>query len=377
MFTPAPIFAPLFDRLDLKNKRIMVLYNPEAGLYLLNRGVPPTDIFFAYDTRVKAAFLGKLGVPESNFVQIDPVKRSFPLPVKIDVFVTNPPYTDNSQGAVSIYRKVLENCLSYNPEALAVVCPRELLRSPQCAALRNRLIDDFEISYLRYLSDEDWEGQQVKIGTLAFVCKRNNGGSKNTLVVNTIGNTFQQNLKATRVAVEVGRKVELMELVNRIQTQASLKFHGNGKDTIIAPAVDRISVSGTYTITPNPVSVPADSVDVNKVVIGYFRTNALVVVPKGVGVQPKHRFLPVSSEAEAQKWCDYLKTTLIQLIAAYSRTGKTADSAQFSLIPCIDLSQFPVVNDGVLRQHFGIDDTLWQIIEDEYKWAQANMNTGF
>jgi hypothetical protein len=289
---------------------------------------------------------------------------------KIDCWVTNPPYTDGTTSRCAIYPQIIENCLNRSPEAVAIICPTELFKSRAYVDLRNKLLNNYNVTYVKYLSPPDWLKQQVKCSTLGFVANKSNG-EYSTTVDSATGGQYQIDLRSTPIIVDF-EDYRLAELIIRIQTSRKWQFKGTSGTKTTALCVTTIFTSGNFG-TALLKDVPTNSLGFYKVVIGYLRSNVVLLVPPEVGVggvlrdkrATGHRYINFENKALAIKFRDYLNTSLIRLIANFSRTSTTADAPQFYLIPHVDLNQFDEVNDDTVNSYFKVEPNVANIIYEK------------
>ena len=114
IYTPQLLVNKVLSNIDLENKSVLVLFNVEFVIELIETyNVPPENIMFYSDHKNKTNLVNRFGVKYIDTLEIE---------MKFDVVVGNPPYTD---GQKLLYAKFFERALDIS-NLVAFVMPVNL-----------------------------------------------------------------------------------------------------------------------------------------------------------------------------------------------------------------------------------------------------------
>jgi len=123
LYTPKELVQKIIQDIDIKNVKILVLYNPEFVISLVQNNVDPESITFFSDHVNKNKLMSKFGV-----LCIDVLEKD----MKFDRIIGNPPYQDGTVegGQNKIYNQISKSALSHLKDdgEIAFVTPASVLK---------------------------------------------------------------------------------------------------------------------------------------------------------------------------------------------------------------------------------------------------------
>ena len=360
--TSRPIVEAILDSVIINDRPILVLYNIEFVISLiLNYNIVPEQITFFADHKNKVKIARKLNVNSVTSME-DINMKSRP------VLLTNPPYTNGEQDASEIYTEIISTCIDkFDPIAIGAVTPENMINGGQKKkTLRDKILKTHGLKTVRFLNQtRDWQGK-IKVDTALWVTEENYTG--NTVVTSRHFDQSYIVSKPLSEYVDEGTQV-IHDWLQNAQTADKIKLR-TGKKTERTGA--QIKISKDY--KDNWVAEPGYEYTSHntewRVAFGYMRCNTCAVVPPGIGIPGKYRYLNFgSSESNARKFASYMNSEPIRFILKLTYTSRTLDNPQLSHVPLIDLTQFKSINNQALYQYWNIDATtqseIRSIVGDE------------
>lgn len=141
IYTPQPLVNEVLSNLDLENKSILVMFNVEFVIELIETyKVSPLHITFYSDHKNKANLVDRFGVKYTSILEKE---------MKFDVVVGNPPYTD---GQKLLYAKFFEQALDI-ADLVAFVMPVNLDSNHDKLKFHNHRVQKHLLNLSDNLSD--------------------------------------------------------------------------------------------------------------------------------------------------------------------------------------------------------------------------------
>ena len=155
--TPKDLTIDILSKLDLQDKKILVLFNPEFVISLVELyNIPASNIIFYSDHLNKNLLVSKFNVKYIKELETT---------MKFDVIVGNPPYQDNkekkSSGTNNLWPLFIEKSIDLLNENghLAFITPatwmrksRDILRKKELGGSKRVLTDFFQPNNLIYVN---------------------------------------------------------------------------------------------------------------------------------------------------------------------------------------------------------------------------------
>ena len=115
IMTPVELCQEIINQLDVNNKSILVMFNPEfVNELVFTYGIDPANIYFMGDEgevgRKYGIVKNKMGVPDSNIIYWnpnDPILTKEEFGMKFDLCLLNPPFSKTNEGKTSGKRSVV------------------------------------------------------------------------------------------------------------------------------------------------------------------------------------------------------------------------------------------------------------------------------
>lgn len=385
-FTPDSVVFPLINQIDnISEKTFAVLYNIEITSYLVEKGANPDNITFFSDCDVRTRASQSL---ELETVNIGDNFEGFNNMKKFDVIITNPPYTKmsgNNKGN-NIYQDIINKIYTKCNE-LIVICPESFLSGKSFLKIRKEICSFFNnINNIKFLTSNDWLGQNIAIRTIGFHCNKDN--KEQTTIISDQGNYSISFKDFDYTLINLGDNSNFVQKVLEHQSLNKFKLYEGTRKT------EKIDIPNTYGIKKISCKNKCETIhgfgsyelfndgyfsqkvmENPKVVFGLAQTNAVIPVDKNIGIPNKYVYINCASFNEANKLADYFMTKFIQLVAFKNRTSKGLNSPQLAFVPVIDMNQFDEINDEVIYNYFGIDEEMKKYIENELENIKKERNT--
>lgn len=355
VFTPRVIVEAICNQ--FQHQEYLVLYNIEFVISLVyTYKIDPKNIMFYSDHANKTAIAQKLGVKyETNLDNI--FMKSRP------VMLINPPYTNGESDASEIYTHIIDNCINkFNPIAIGGVTPENLINGGQKkAALRKKIFKKYGLKDLRFLNQKrDWGGK-IKVDTIFWVVEEGYYGptvvtSRHSDIPYTVSNTLSEYID--------GATQDVHDWLLRIQTANKISLKMPKKTGHAGPQI-KISKDGidNYFVEQGQEFYSHNTEW--RVAFGYMRCNTCAVIPPGVSIPGKYRYINFgTNESNARKFASYMLSEPVRFIMKLIYTSRTLDNPQLAYVPHIDVNQFNCIDNNVLYQYWNVDPTVQQFIHD-------------
>lgn len=345
--TPKNLVDDIISNIDLDDKDFLVLYNIEFAIALVDTfNVSPERITFFSDHENKSQIA-------TDLLGIKYIMALEEYTKKKPVLLINPPYTNGERDASEIYTQIIDRVIEQvDPIAIGAVTPENLINGGQKKkTLREKLLSKYGLKYVAFLNQSrDWHGA-IEIDTICFVAQE--GYSADTTVNGRyLNETYSLDMKALGLtALANGETQDIHDWMISIQTKenvplkSSKKTDRKGKQAKISKTeVDSLSIEdGLEYISDNTTW---------RVAFGYMRGNTCAVVPPGISIPSKYRYVVFKDESSARKFRDFMLCEPIRFIMKMTYTSRTLDAPQMKYIPWIDLNQFASIDDATLYAHW-------------------------
>jgi hypothetical protein len=151
IYTPLKLVSEVITRLELKNKRILVLFNVEFCIDLVyNKKVKPSQITFYSDNNNKSELLKRFGI--KKILTIMP-KTKF----DFDVVLINPPYQKGNEG---VWKKFCKIALDLAP-VVGFITPRNIVNgeNTQKGSGKNSFFNKIKhgLTYIDFSADKHFK----------------------------------------------------------------------------------------------------------------------------------------------------------------------------------------------------------------------------
>jgi hypothetical protein len=351
VFTPQTLIESIIPNInELNSTPILVLFNIEFVISLVyTYNVDPNSITFYADHHNKVKYAKRIGVKYITSLE-NVTMKSRP------VLLVNPPYTNGEQDASEIYTAIINKCIEqFDPIAIGAVTPENMINGGQKKkTLREKILKKYGLKYLSFLNQQqDWDGN-ISIETVAWVVEDSYTGS-----TTVVGRNQKQVYKVTTKLDEYvnGETQNIHDWLLHIQTDDKIKLYVPKKT---GRAGDQIKISKDF---PDSVKVEAgqefDSHNNEwRVAFGYMRCNTCAVVPPGVSIPSKYRYINFGlNESSARKFVAYMMSEPVRFIMKLIYTSRTLDNPQLAYIPKLDMTKFSSVTDNVLYKFWNVNAT--------------------
>jgi hypothetical protein len=362
VFTPPTLTDPIISNLNFNNCEVLVLYNIEFIISLVyTHNIDPNRITFFADHINKIKLSEKIGVKyETDLDNI--IMKSRP------VMLINPPYTNGEQDASEIYTQIIDNCINkFNPIAIGGVTPENLINGGQKKkTLREKIFKKYGLKDLRFLDQKrDWQSK-IKVDTVFWVAEEGYVGP--TTVLSRHSNTPYVVNSVLPEYVD-GATQDIHDWLLNIQTPKKIKLSA-GKKTTRAGTQIKISKDGVDNYVVEAGYEYTSHNNEWRVAFGYMRCNTCAVVPPGISIPGKYRYVNFgSSEPNARKFAAYMLSEPVRFIMKLIYTSRTLDNPQLAYVPVLAMNQFNTINDQILYQHWNVNaqtqQTIKSIVGDE------------
>lgn len=358
VYTPQTIVNPILSKVS--GQEYLVLFNIEFVVSLVyTYKVDPVNITFYSDHANKSEIADKLGV--KYFEKLDLITmKSRP------VMLINPPYTNGEQDASEIYTQIINDCVDkFNPIAIGGVTPENLVNGGQKKkTLREKILKKYGLKDLRFLDQKrDWGGK-ISVDTVFWVVEEGYTGpttvmSRHSSTAYTINGHLPEYVD--------GANQDVHNWLQQIQTADKIQLRGAKKTGKQGPQI-KISKDGA----DNYIAEPGHEYDSHntewRVAFGYMRCNTCAVVPPGISIPGKYRYINFGhSEANARKFAAYMLSEPVRFIMKLIYTSRTLDNPQLAYVPKLDMNKFNTINDSILYAHWTTDPAVQSFIKDTVK----------
>jgi hypothetical protein len=358
-FTPQAVVDPIIKNINTSNREVLVLFNIEFVISLVyTYNVDPTLITFFADHENKIKFAKRIGVTNIKYVEptlpaILEAIRNHNMKTR-PVLLVNPPYTNGEQDASEIYTAIINNCIDqFDPIAIGAVTPENMINGGQKKkTLREKILKKYGLTYLSFLNQKvDWNGD-ISIDTVSWVVEDSHTGpttvigrnQKQTYTVKSKLDEYingeTQNIHDWLLKIQTTDKIKLLSSKKTNKTGTQIKISKDFADSI------KIETGNEY-----------DSHNTEwRVAFGYMRCNTCAVVPPGVSIPSKYRYINFgASEDNARKFRCYMLSEPVRFIMKLIYTSRTLDNPQLAYVPKLDMSKFSNINDATLYQFWKVD----------------------
>ena len=361
-FTPASLTDSIIERINFDDREVLVLYNIEFVISLIyNQNIDPNRITFFADHVNKIKLAQKLGVKyETDLDAI--VMKSRP------VMLVNPPYTNGEQDASEIYTQIIDSCINkFNPVAIGAVTPENLINGGQKKkTLREKILKKYGLKDLRFLDQKrDWQGK-IKVDTVYWVVDENYQGpttvlSRHSNIPYTISTKLQEYVD--------GATQDIHDWLLKIQTSTKIKLKVGKKINRVGQQI-KINKDGQDNYSVENGSEYDSHNNEWRVAFGYMRCNTCAIVPPGLSIPGKYRYINFgSNEQNARKFSAYMLSEPVRFIMKLIYTSRTLDNPQLAYVPHLNMNQFNHIDDQTLYQLWNVNSTtqaaIKSIVKDE------------
>lgn len=347
-FTPQAVVDPIIKNIDVSNQEVLVLFNIEFVISLVyTYNVDPTLITFFADHKNKEKFAKRIGVKYVTSLENITMKTR-------PVLLVNPPYTNGEQDASEIYTAIINNCIDqFDPIAIGAVTPENMINGGQKKkTLREKMLKKYGLKYLSFLNQKvDWNGD-ISIDTVSWVVEDSYTGPTNVVGRNqkqtyTVKSKLDeyingetQNIHDWLLKIQTADKIKLLSSKKTCKTGTQIKISKDFADSVKIEAGDEYDSHNTEW----------------RVAFGYMRCNTCAVVPPGVSIPSKYRYINFgTSEDNARKFRDYMLSEPVRFIMKLIYTSRTLDNPQLAYVPKLDMNKFSNINDITLYQFWNVD----------------------
>jgi site-specific DNA-methyltransferase (adenine-specific) len=347
----------------LAKKKILVLFNVEFVLGLVESGVSSEDIIFLSDSDNKTAMVKRIGVKY--------IVRSLSMDkgVKIDVIVGNPPFNDSAgdnrtesknTNNSNLYVDFIEKCLKIVDNGqMVLITPAAWMNK---AKIKQKVIN----AGLRKIKDIDpkyFPGVVIRSGISCLFTETNYDGNVDIETGDTVytinrhsilnfdnpdkfklidrinnGSSFDTLLKIGPYAIPKGTKGSIERLLEKDSSfsektdsdhPTKVIIYAGGKDT----SERYLFNSSNKSKDKWGVVVPTAS---DKFIIGAVR-----IIEPGVGVSDRLKVAYFDSQDEAENVKRYLESKLIRFVVGTTKHNDTVNTNKnsFGNIPLIDFTR--------------------------------------
>lgn len=356
IYTPHALVEEILSKINL-NGDILVMFNIEFVVSLVyTYNVNPATITFYSDHRNKSEIAQRLGVKYVTSLE-NIVMNSRP------VLLVNPPYTNGEQDASEIYTAIIDNCIEkFNPIAIGAVTPENMINGGQKKkTLREKLLKKYGLKYLSFLNQkEDW-ADNISVDTVFWVVEESYTGATTvcsrwkkqiytvTTKLDEYVNGETQNIHDWLLKIQTTDKIKLLSSKKTGKTGTQIKISKDFTDSVkIEPGMEFSSHNSEW-----------------RVAFGYMRCNTCAIVPPGVSIPSKYRYLNFgSSEDSARKFASYMMSEPVRAIMKLIYTSRTLDNPQLAYVPKLDMTLFPVIDNATLYQFWKINTATRKEISD-------------
>jgi hypothetical protein len=347
-FTPQAVVDPIIKNINIFNREVLVLFNIEFVISLVyTYNVDPKLITFFADHENKEKFAKRIGVKYVTSLE-NIIMKTRP------VLLVNPPYTNGEQDASEIYTAIINNCIDqFNPIAIGAVTPENMINGGQKKkTLREKMLKKYGLKYLSFLNQKvDWN-DDISIDTVSWVVEDSYAGP-----TTVIGRNQKQTYTVKSKLDEYinGETQNIHDWLLKIQTSDKIKLVAGQKT---GKPGTQIKISKDF----------ADSVKIEqghefdshnsewRVAFGYMRCNTCAIVPPGVSIPSKYRYINFgASEDNARKFASYMMSEPVRFIMKLIYTSRTLDNPQLAYVPKLDMNKFSNINDATLYQFWNVD----------------------
>lgn len=347
-FTPQAVVDPIIKNIDISNREVLVLFNIEFVISLVyTYNVDPTLITFFADHESKEKFAKRIGVKYVTSRENITMKTR-------PVLLVNPPYTNGEQDASEIYTAIINDCIDqFDPIAIGAVTPENMINGGQKKkTLREKMLKKYGLKYLSFLNQKvDWNGD-ISIDTVSWVVEDSYTGPTNVVGRNqkqtyTVKSKLDeyingetQNIHDWLLKIQTADKIKLLSSKKTGKTGTQIKISKDFADSVKIEAGDEYDSHNTEW----------------RVAFGYMRCNTCAVVPPGVSIPSKYRYINFgASEDNARKFRDYMLSEPVRFIMKLIYTSRTLDNPQLAYVPNLDMNKFSNINDINLYQFWNVD----------------------
>ena len=346
-FTPQAVVDPIIKNINISNREVLVLFNIEFVISLVDAGVDPALITFFADHTNKEKFAKRIGVKYVTSLENITMKTR-------PVLLVNPPYTNGEQDASEIYTAIINNCIDqFDPIAIGAVTPENMINGGQKKkTLREKMLKKYGLKYLSFLNQKvDWNGD-ISIDTVSWVVEDSYTGpttvvgrnQKQTYTVKSKLDEYingeTQNIHDWLLKIQTADKIKLLSSKKTGKTGTQIKISKDFADSVKIEAGDEYDSHNTEW----------------RVAFGYMRCNTCAVVSPGVSIPSKYRYINFgASEDNARKFRDYMLSEPVRFIMKLIYTSRTLDNPQLAYVPKLDMNKFSNINDINLYQFWNVD----------------------
>lgn len=367
IYTPKELTSETVSKINTDNKSILVLFNVEFVISLLEKNVRAEKISFLSDHNHKTMLIEKLGV---KYIMTDMNNTK-----KFDVIIGNPPYQDDSTGestkTTNLYVPFFHKAVSLlNDDGIvSMIIPSDWI-GPNHSSFKNYIFNSRQIKeidlhpYQKYFkvkkatcniildksyigdckfTDEKGNSEILDLRDQEFLSKDNSDIKYRNLFANqpTMGYRWLRGKLNRNQIVEDPNGIEYIEGCGRAgqpldikKIPASLETTGAGLHKIVMP-----NVGGTNGDLGNNVKV-AESHQVG-----------------GHGVV----FLTTNSKTESENLLAYLNTKPIKELIKRVKKSSPNSKILFEKIPDVNLSI--KWDDQKVYTHFGFSQEIINYVE--------------
>lgn len=348
VFTPQLVVDPVIKNINISNQEVLVLFNIEFVISLVyTYNVDPGLITFFGDHKNKEKFAKRIGVKYVTSLENITMKTR-------PVLLVNPPYTNGEQDASEIYTSIINNCIDqFDPIAIGAVTPENMINGGQKKkTLREKILKQYGLKYLSFLNQKiDWNSD-IKVDTISWVVEDSYCGAT------TVVGRNQKQIYTVQTKLDEyinGETQTIHDWLLKIQTADKIKLLSSKKT---GKPGTQIKISKDFSDSCKiEIGHEFDSHNNEwRVAFGYLRCNTCAVVPPGVSIPSKYRYINFGADEDnARKFMTYMMSEPIRFIMKLIYTSRSLDNPQLAYVPKLDMNKFSKIDDSVLYKFWNVD----------------------
>lgn len=328
-----PLCNELIEQVDIQDKSILVLFNLEFVLTLIeDRNVDPSFITLYAQSITKKNICDRLGV---NYV-------TSMANTKFDVVFGNPPYDE--QGTAKnekLWAKFVKQTLMLNAEYIALITPNSMVSAKAVNGKKTReLIKSADYGFIAARDHIENPFKDVGVDTCHFILKHNSEDLINPIINNDI-------VEVPQVAIDIMNKL--------VSYEPKLKLvmgntHINRNDTK-EDSGNIIQFSGSkVSFTAKSVQGAGELKFVFPFSSSYHK---MFVTEEAIGML--NMSIDINTHAEADQIMSFANSKLFNFVAKrWNKTSGFCPLVKRNMIP--DLRRTTNWTDDELYAHFGLTD---------------------
>lgn len=302
----------------------------------------------------------RINFKEGNHKTMDKLNKIF------DEVVGNPPYnkpkenSDNSSRSSQIYDDFVDISYNISKNNVALVIPTRWSISKSMTKFRNKMINEYGISYLKLLNKDVFKDVGVDGGICYFIGNKNNT-NKEFILEGIDGNKYNYSYKDHNLDIliledyfETALKVfdifaNMEKMDKKYKNPQAIKSNDVRLQKTKLEKNDikvKASKDKDFYINKNKINVDKYDIDKYKVMFervngGYKENgfNGLRILAPGTINTQSISYFPFDTEKEAINCMNFLKTKFVFFLRNLSQADKNFTSPIFRYIPFLDFNE--------------------------------------